>query len=373
VRTTTAVGTVLAGAWGAGAVLSVIVPGPTLHPDVARGRHAPSPLVSVVVPMRDEARNAAGIVRSVLAQDYDLFELVVVDDRSGDGTASAARAAGGDDPRLRIVEGQPLPAGWVGKPWACAQGAAAARGDWLVFCDADVRLHPAALRVLVTDAEEHDAQVVSWVGRQELGSFWERVVNPVVFFFIAGLTPLPLAQRPSSRLVAVNGQFLAFRRAAYERLGGHDAVADAIVEDLRLAQAAKALLGAGYRFAWARALLSTRMYTSLRELFEGWSKNVALGGAAVGLPSWGAAAGALVGGVVPWVGAARGTRPYVVAAACQALAIGVFGWRVSGQSPLWGLTAPLGTAAVTTIAGASWSRARRGQLRWRGRSYAARR
>ncbi|HWB70867.1 MAG TPA: glycosyltransferase family 2 protein [Egibacteraceae bacterium] len=372
-------GMILAVAWAAALSASLLVAGP--QPGSPDGRQAPGrpPLVSVIVPMRNEAHNAGDCVRTVLGQDHDAFELIVVDDGSTDGTGRVVRAAAGGDHRVFVADGEPLPSHWVGKPWACQQGADYARGDWLLFLDADVRLHPAALRVTLADAAEHDARVVSWAGRQVLGSFWERVVNPAVLFFIAALTPMPLASRPRSRVVAVNGQFLAFARSAYEQLGGHARVHDALVEDLALGRAAKAAFGTGYRFAWARELLATRMYRTLAELRQGWSKNLALGAGAVGLPPPLMVGGLVTGGLGPWLGLAAwaggvaAAWPFAVAAICQSAAMGVFGRRLCGLAPAWGLTAPLGMVMVSGIALESAWRVRAGTLRWRGRVYAARR
>jgi len=382
-RAVTVLGSALAGAWGASALAGLLVPGPDLNaqdpPALAANPDGDGALVSVIIPMRDEVRNAAGVVRCVLDQDHAALQVVVVDDESTDGTVAAVRAAAAGDPRLTLVVGAALPEGWVGKPWACHQGARRAGGAWLLFLDADVRLHPRAIRRLLADARAHDAAVVSWVGLQRLDSFWERAVNPVVFHFIAALTPLPLARMPGVPLVAVNGQLLAFRSDAYAALGGHAAVRDAVVEDLALAQAAKRRYGRGYRFVWARELMATRMYRNLAEVRSGWGKNLVLGGAAIGLSPAVVVAGAVVGGVLPWVGAlarlggASAGGPFAVAAALQALSLGIAGRRIAGLPLRWGLAAPAGTAMVAAIAADSWRRTRAGAVTWRGRDYAARR
>lgn len=375
------VGGWLAVSWGAALGFGLATRTPDLSSADDPADPAPDLLVSVIVPMRNEARNAGASVASVLAQDHRALELVVVDDGSDDGTAERARSAAGGDPRLRIVHGAPVPPGWVGKPWACHQGARAAAGRWLVFVDADVRLHPAALRTLLADATAHDAQVASWVGRLELSSFWERTVNPVVFCFISATSPLPLARRPHSRVVLVNGQFLAFDRRAYRALAGHAGVRDAVVEDLALGRRAKARYGDGYRFAWADDLLSTRMYRSLAEIGEGWSKNMAVGASVVGIHPGLMVLGAALGGAGPWLGllaSLTGRRSvhrslFAVAAAAQVGTLGLLVRRLSRLSPAWGLGAPLGTTAVVAIAVRSWWSTARGAIRWRGRVYAARR
>jgi cellulose synthase/poly-beta-1,6-N-acetylglucosamine synthase-like glycosyltransferase len=366
----------IAGAWSLCLAASALVPGPELDRSSRTSGRLRAGRVSVIVPMRDEAGNAEACIADILAQDDVDLELVVVDDGSTDETGALARAGVAGDRRARVVDAEPLPPGWVGKPWACHQGARETSGTWLLFVDADVRLDPKAVATLLDDADARDAVVISAVGYQELATFWERVINPVVFLFIASLTPLPLARRPSSRIVAVNGQLLGFRRAAYEALGGHEAVRDAVVEDLALGRAAKARFGTGYRFVWARELFSTRMYTSLADIREGWSKNLALGGQAVGVPPPLVVGGALVGGTLPWLGlavlpVAPWLWPWALAALFQALALGIFTHRFSGRSPLWGATAPLGTTAVVGITIASWRRTAQGSLRWRGRAYGA--
>src|SRR5690606_5045893 len=154
-----ALGGALAATWAAAAVTAVAAPGPTLGP--REDDEQAGVLASVIVPMRDEEHNAGPCVAALLASTHPRLEVVVVDDGSRDGTVAAVRAAAAGVPRRRLVRAAPLPDGWLGKPWACAQGAAVASGDWLVFCDADVRLAPPALSTLLADAAASGAEVVS--------------------------------------------------------------------------------------------------------------------------------------------------------------------------------------------------------------------
>src|SRR5215211_3229915 len=144
---------------------------------------ADAPLVSVVIPARNERRNIGRCLTSVLAARYPRLEVVVVDDHSDDGTGDAARALG--DPRLRVLENPPLPDGWMGKQWACATGAAAARGEVICFADADTAHAPDLLPRAVHAMRARRADMLSVIGSQEMGTFWERVVQPQVFAVLA--------------------------------------------------------------------------------------------------------------------------------------------------------------------------------------------
>ena len=141
--------------------------------------------MSVVVPARDEAVNIGSCVASLAASTYPDFELVVVDDRSSDGTATLARAMGPGNARaLRVLDGTELPEGWLGKPWACAQGAAGATGELLLFTDADTVHGPDLLGRAVAALEEDRADLLTVTGRQLMGSFWERLVQPQIFLMM---------------------------------------------------------------------------------------------------------------------------------------------------------------------------------------------
>ncbi len=245
--------------------------------------HAPpppanAPLVSVVVPARNEAHNIGACVGSLLDARFANLEVIIVDDDSTDGTGDIARNLAESDSRVRLVHGEALPDGWFGKCWACWQGYREARGPLLLFLDADTRQHRDLLGHAVGALRAANADLLSVVPRQDMETFWERIVLPHVFIVLAMRYPdlERINQSRNPRDAIANGQFLLFRRDAYEAVGGHEAVRQEVVEDLRLAQR---VVAAGKRLYLAHAddLMRTRMYRSFRDIVEGWSKNLATG------------------------------------------------------------------------------------------------
>lgn len=238
-----------------------------------------APFVSVIVPARNERRNIGRCVQSILASDYPAFEIIAVDDHSTDGTGEVARAIAASDARLRVIDAPPLPTGWFGKQWACAAGASTARGDLLIFTDADTRHAPDLMARAVNALRQRNADMLSVAGHQEMHSFWERVVQPQVFGLLAlrygSGEAVSNTRRPENAIA--NGQFILMRREAYEAMGGHSIVRDRVAEDLGLAQE---FVRAGRRIALLAGIdqLSTHMYASLAELVRGWRKNIYAGG-----------------------------------------------------------------------------------------------
>jgi chlorobactene glucosyltransferase len=251
-----------------------------------------APLVSILVPARNEARNIAPCVRSLLAQNYPNFELLVLDDHSEDETAEITRGLGVSEStgRHRLLKGRPLPAGWTGKGWACHQLAAEARGEFLFFTDADTEHAPGAVSALLAYAERHRADLLSAWPRLVTRTWGECLVIPMILFL--GLIMYPhwlvlfLQERPhlAARLPAsfrralgaANGQSMFFRRSAYEKIGGHAALKDHLVEDVALGRAVASRMGEGMRLFNCEALeFSTcRMYRSFPEVWEGFTKNM---------------------------------------------------------------------------------------------------
>ncbi|MBX6374676.1 MAG: glycosyltransferase [Acetobacteraceae bacterium] len=203
------------------------------------------PSVAVVVPARDEAETIGATVAGLLAQDYPgPFRIVLVDDRSRDGTAEAAQAVAGGDPRLEIVRGAPRPAGWTGKLWALRQGlghlAGGAPADYLLFTDADIRHAPDSLRRLVARAETSGAVLVSLMARLRCESLAERALIPAFVFFFQMLYPFRWANAPNARTAAAAGGCVLLRRAAFERAGGLEPIRGEIIDDCSLARQMKA-------------------------------------------------------------------------------------------------------------------------------------
>lgn len=245
-------------------------------PDLADAPPASGPLVSVIVPARNEAANIATVLSSILESAYHPFEVLVVDDRSTDLTAAIVAQL--QDPRLHLIRGEELPEGWYGKPWACFQGYRAAQGEILLFTDADTRHQPTLLGHAVGALQTEEASLVTILPRQRCVTFWERIVMPQIWFLLAlRYSPASVNRARRARDVIANGQFILTRRTAYEAAGTHAAVRGEVAEDLALAQT---YLHSGLKihFAFAERLMETRMYQGLASLIEGWSKNIYLGG-----------------------------------------------------------------------------------------------
>ena len=236
-----------------------------------------APMVSVCIPARNEERNIRACVDAVLNQTYPNFEVIVVDDRSTDGTSEILRSIQND--KLRIVNGSDLPSGWAGKPHALCQAAQAAcgeRSEWLCFIDADTFLAPEALASCYVKAIETNADLFTMMTFQVTATFWERVVLPLVMTALSvGFSPRKVND-PQRKDAIANGQFIFIKRSAYDAIGGHESVKDQIVEDKAISEKVK---WGGYRLVVADGMhvARTRMYTSLSELWEGWTKNIYLG------------------------------------------------------------------------------------------------
>jgi cellulose synthase/poly-beta-1,6-N-acetylglucosamine synthase-like glycosyltransferase len=337
---------------------------------------APPPVggrVSLLVPARDEARRIAPTIRSLLAQQgLGEAEILVLDDGSTDGTADVVPRAGAGDRRLRVLTGTAPPSGWLGKPHACAQLAAAAAGEVLVFVDADVVLAPHAVAAAVAELRgaarggaDPLALLCPWPRQVATGPL-ARLVQPLLAWSWLTTVPLRLAERggrPSTALA--NGQFLVLEAAALARAGGFAAVADAVLDDLALA---RALRRAGERTGVAdgSALATCRMYDSGEELRAGYRKSL---WAAFGSPAGAVAVGAALAVVyvLPPAAALAGSRTgaagYAAAVAGRVLAAR-FGGSRGGDA----VAHPLSIVVVLGLLASSWVGRLRGTLRWKGRA-----
>jgi chlorobactene glucosyltransferase len=231
---------------------------------------APRGRVSVVIAARNEEADLGPTLDALLRQDYPDLEVVVVEGGSTDGTRAVIDARA---PRVRCIDEPPLPPGWVGKNWACWNGARATYGEWLLFLDADVRTDPAAVRTTLDWAERERADLATIGPKVEMVGFWERVILPLYIQLVLTYFRTPHMHRPGSRAAMANGQFWLTRRSAYEATGGHEAVRGRVLEDVAIAQRYR---DAGFRlrFAWTPHLGETRMYRDRHEMFEGLLKNV---------------------------------------------------------------------------------------------------
>jgi len=236
---------------------------------------ADPPTVSICVPARNEAGSIGPCVRSLLAQDWpNVRELIVIDDRSDDGTAEEAVAAAQGDPRLRVILGDGPPPGWMGKSAALWNAQGHARGEWLYFVDADVALHPRALSVAMGAAKHYGADMISWLGQLETRSFWEHVVMPFIGDLIALFSPLVKVNDPDRDDCLANGQMILISRLAYDAIGGHEAIKDSVVDDISMSRAVKHGDNP-YRYVLLQSLglMRVRMYDSLAAIWAGFAKN----------------------------------------------------------------------------------------------------
>ncbi len=318
--------------------------------------------VSVLLPLRNEAARVTPCLLALLGQTGVDLELVVLDDGSTDGTGDLVRSLVDEDPRVRVLEGRPLRAGWLGKPHACSQlaGAAAPTSDWLVFVDADVVLAPHAVAATVALLEQTGLDLLSPYPRQQAPGA-TALVQPLLQWSWLTFLPLRVAERSARpSLSAANGQLLAVRRAAYDRAGGHAAVHDAVVEDVELLKALKATGGRG-GVCDGTDLATTRMYESWAELVEGYGKSLwTLPPATLVLMA--------VLYVVPPLAAVRGSRAGAVGYAAGVVGRVVASRRTGSRPFPEALAHPLSVVLLIGLALRSRLARRRGSLSWKGRS-----
>jgi chlorobactene glucosyltransferase len=240
-------------------------------------RHAPtrsSPMVSVLVPARNEQRSIAGCVQSLLEQDYPNYEVIVLDDQSSDGTRAILEQLSPSNPRLRLLDGKPIPGEISGKNWACVQLSREAKGDLLLFTDADTTHREHMLSSVVTTLLGENADLLTGFPRQEVHSWGERILVPFFSWVILCFIPLSLAYRLNlSFLSSGVGQFMLFKREAYQAIGGHESVSASIVEDISLVRRIKSSK-LRWRMIHLADLTSCRMYQDSREAIDGFSKNL---------------------------------------------------------------------------------------------------
>lgn len=333
--------------------------------------HDPPPVaerVALLLPVRDEAHRVEPCLQSLLAQEgLRDVEVVVLDDGSTDGTADLVRRVAGDDPRFRLVAGDPLPAGWWGKPWACHQLAAAVPdATVLVFVDADVVLAPHAVAASVATLRWAALDLVSPYPRQLAVTLPERLVQPLLQWSWLTTLPLGAAERsPRPSLAAANGQLMVVDSAAYRRAGGHEAVRAEMLEDIGLLRAVKRTGGRG-TVVDGTDVAACRMYAGWGPLRDGYAKSL---WSAFGSPAGAAGVVGLLGlaYVLPPVAALRGSRVGLAGLAAGVAGRVLVGRRVRARVWPDALAHPLSVAAFGWLTAESVRRHRRGALSARGR------
>lgn len=281
------------------------------------------PLVSVLIPARNEERCIVRCLESVLHQTYPHYEVIVVDDGSTDATPALLACAAHRHPRLRVLRNETLPVGWTGKNYACWRAVAAAQGEWLLFLDADTAASPHLLASIMVAARQQQVDLLSLFPLLEMETFWEQLFLPAFRAMIYAAFPLERVNAPDAlpHEVVANGQCLLVRRDWYAAIGGHAAVRNAVLEDVSLGQRLRAS-GGSVGAAPGLHLIRVRMYTSRQEVLEGLTKNAFAGFRSAG----------------PWA-AWRGTRQF-------GLALGPFWLLLFGG----GLTVRRHPAALAVLA-----------------------
>ncbi len=336
------------------------------------------PAVSVLIPARNEEATIRRCVRAALDAQPPVHEVVVCDDHSDDATGAILAELAAADPRLRVIQGRPLPDGWVGKVHACHQLGEAATGEVLMFLDADVTLSPDGPARVIGAMQAHDADLVTMFPHQQVGTFGEAVTLPVLgLTFMAWYPMAAIPRHPDPRLTSVSGQIMAFARAAYDDVGGYAAIPMEIVDDQAIGVRTKSL---GHRvlFTTGHRTATCRMYDGFRPLWDGFSKNLyeGLGESPVLLAL--VVSGYFFTFVLPFVRlpvewAVLGA-PAIGTTIGVALNLGIRGLEaVRLRQPWWPIPFhPFGVLAILAIAINSWRWSRRGTVQWRGRTYAAR-
>lgn len=242
------------------------------------------PLVSVVIPARNEEANLPALLEGLLKQVYRTVEIFIVDDESTDATGRIAAEAASRDERISLLQAGKLPDGWTGKNHACWRGASEARGEYLLFLDCDVRLVDTGVIGAMADyATRESTDLYSVIPRQHLRAFWERLFGPAVYT-VMGFAFLPLEEvnDPASPKAAAVGQCMFFRKSSYDELDGHRRLRGHIVEDIDFARLFKSS-GRKLALHYGAGDVTVRMYTGLAAMWEGWGKN--LYRAAAGTPA----------------------------------------------------------------------------------------
>lgn len=325
--------------------------------------------VSVLIPARNEASVIGETVHRLLVQRGVEFELLIMDDQSEDGTREVALAAADGDARLRVLESADLPAGWMGKSWACWQLAQAARGEVLVFIDADVRWEPDALASILAQMMDYDADMVTVWSTQITKTWGECLTVPLMALVILGYLPTVMVHYSPFRIfAAANGQCMAWRRGTYEAIGGHTVVANNVLDDVTLAQLTKAN-GSRIRMVDGAGLVCARMYENWQTARDGYAKNI--------LAGYGNSVVALIaGGIFHWL---VFLMPYILLLLpnyrLEGAVLIIAGLSLRAVSAFWtgqrirdALLMPISVLLFTRIAAQSIYWHYTGGARWKGRT-----
>ncbi|ANU22142.1 glycosyltransferase [Planococcus donghaensis] len=231
------------------------------------------PFVSVLVPMRNEERNVATLIKSLKNSTYRQLEFIILNDQSTDGTQQALTQEIAGDSRFKIIMGQKLPEDWVGKVHACHQLQQEASGEYLLFVDADVRFRPKAIEQSLVLLQRKRAQLLTGFPAFDVSPFLSKLLVPMLHFVVLFHLPVFLANHTKFKAAtAANGMWMMFESSSYRKIGGHAAVYNSLVEDVHIARKIKEH---GYKVVLAHITMSVkcRMYDTNAEVWEGFLKN----------------------------------------------------------------------------------------------------
>ena len=337
----------------------------------AGARLADEPLVTVIIPARDEAHIIERTVRAFLAQTYANIEVIVVNDRSTDATGDIVRSI--YDDRLTVIDGVEPPPGWLGKPWALHQGSRAARGELLLFVDADLIYAPPAIGAAVTYLQARGVALLSLFPRLEMRGFGEIASMPMMPMAFHTFLPTWISNRTRfERLALGGGTGNLVVREVYETIGGHEQLSDAVVDDIALARLVRRH-GGRTEIVRAEELVSLRMYHGLREVVDGFTKNTfsALGRNYVA--GFLVVAGCVIFHILPYALALTGDRyaiiTIVIISITRVILFRSLRYRLDAALFLHPVMAAIWTwIFIRSI----WITGIRRKLLWRGRTYDAR-
>jgi len=339
------------------------------------------PPVSVVLPARNEVDHIEACCESLLRQDYPHLEIIVVNDRSTDGTGDVLDAIAAREPRLRVIHvgENDLPESWFGKTYAMHLGSQRAAGEWLVFTDSDCRLAPSAVREGVVTGESRRFDLVSFVPKFETRGFWDGLMTPLGGIATNALYAVIYANASQVPKVAFAcGQFLAVRKSVYDRVGGWSAVRHLPSDDVEMARLLKRN-GFRPRLGWGMDLVTAHMYSSGAEVWRGWARNFIIAsrgkpGRVLGGAAFVVACVLSIYAAIAW-GAWMHNWLWITAAAVHGVAITsamVSAYRWGRYRVTYALLWPIGSMMLLAIFARSLYLCAIGRVDWRGATYSLR-
>jgi glycosyltransferase involved in cell wall biosynthesis len=332
--------------------------------------------ISAIVPARNEEAVIGACVQSLAAQ-AEIEEVLVINDQSTDQTAAIVKKEIESSFKVRLLETNGLPAGWVGKNYAGSIGAREAKGEWLLFTDADAVHSGDSAAKALSIATAEGAAMVSFSPEQVMGNWYEKALIPYVYFRLASKFSYAEVNDPAKSAAAANGQFLMIQRNVYDEIGGHAVVAGEVLEDVALAKKVK---GAGYRiwFGSGKGIVRVRMYRSFPAMWEGWKKNLypLMGNSMTTLAKeYARAIGPIFAILVAAVCAFLLTKSKMIGLGVTVIGVLALSALYAQELKHSGFAGRLtaygipGRVLFTGVLAASYLSHRRGRLEWKGREY----